>query len=918
MPLINGTPKTNDMTNRGRSRAPLFVTTEVFMKRILSCILIISCLLTNTYAYFDDAAESDSSQQINFLTALNIFSGYDDGLFHPENTMTRAELVTIIMRMTGLDSVNLDAYTYYKDIDASYWALSAINAATEQGIINGYEDGNFRPDSTVTIAETVKAVVCALGYDGIAKASGGYPGGYMAIAAKNKLTDGVIGGIDDAATRADAAKIVYAALTVDIAETTGDGKYEIGDKTILEDVLDVHKREGTVTATKFASLVPIDELDDDEIAIDTVVYKISDDFLHELAGYELTYYIKERPNGDAEIVYYEVDTPEAAALWVAAEDVLCDDGAFSLTNFVYYENDKRTTVKTNLNYVSYNGESAAASADLFDISDGNVLLIDSDNDGTYETAFINSGITIVVDRINKTDRIISDKTISGRKIDLMPEKNVREVSITSGGKSIEFSAIKSGSVVTFTESRDKKRVNAVVSENSAEGVVTETSDFSGSYDIYIGTDKYTIRGSAYDTLSADGTLAALAPGVQVKLYIDAYGNAAFAEILGKPSEKYGALIAASVEGGLDSGVTLRIYPESGDVADFELADKVSVRSGYTSSSMNPSDVVTALQASALDKNDKNFALPLYQIIKYNTDENGKIISISIADKSADGTPLRDEGRFTLDFNANSFRTNQKDVINAAYLVDSASKVFVIPEERTEYEDYSRTISMTKSMSMQIGLYDMDDVNHAGAVLIIYPQVDDSGSGNYYDNSIYTAFFTARDMRKAIDDKGNTVFRAVGAGNNGEMTVDFKTNPSFNVGDIYQFVRVNGKVVKKNMIFDGSTKEFKFTETNEYGYGLSTGGQSPQSADWWNRLMTDAAIGYLRVVKITGTKIIMTDGEREYMFNVLTGQSRFAMYNSAETKLENKVKASSIDELEVGDNVVVRTHTLNIGDIVIVR
>ena len=83
-------------------------------------------------------------------------------------------------------------------------------------------------------------------------------------------------------------------------------------------------------------------------------------------------------------------------------------------------------------------------------------------------------------------------------------------------------------------------------------------------------------------------------------------------------------------------------------------------------------------------------------------------------------------------------------------------------------------------------------------------------------------------------------------------------------------------------------------------------------------MTDAAIGYLNVVKISGTKIIMSDGEREYMFTVLPNQTRFAMYDSSEEKTKNKVKVSNLDELEAGDNVVVRTHTLNIGDIVIIR
>ncbi|MEE1224318.1 MAG: S-layer homology domain-containing protein [Clostridia bacterium] len=888
-------------------------------KRILSCILMISCLMTSAYAYFDDVTDSDCEEQINLLTALNIFSGYDDGLFHPEDTLTRAELVTIITRMMNVGNIDINSYTYYKDVDASYWALSAINVATAQGIINGYEDGTFRPDGNVTVAEMVKAILCALGYGGIAETSGGYPTGYMSLAAKNKLTVGVSGGINDAATRADAAKIIYAALTVKLAETTGEEKYEIGDRTVLDSILGVHKREGTVTATKLASTVPSDELDDDEIVIDSVKYKINDEFLQELVGYKLTFYVRERSDGDTEIVYYEIDTPESAAVWVAAEDVLSGDSGFSLTNFVYYENDKRKTLRLGADYVSYNGESVPASLDLFDIKDGNILLIDSDSDGAYETVFINSGITIVADRINKKDKIISDKIISNRKIDLMPEENAREVSITKDGRSIEFSEIKTGDVITYTESHDKKRATASVSEKKADGVVTSTSNGSDKLYVYIGKDKYIIRGSAYDILNDNGILAAIMPGTQINIYLDVYGNAVYADLKGKTNEKYGALIAAyKKEEGLDVSVTLRIYPESGDVTDFKLADKVTVRKGYEKERLEPSQVFDKLADSALNKDDDEFKHPMFQLIKFKTDEEGNINSISIADKSADGKPIRDSGRFALDFTADKFRTNQKDVINAAYLIDSATKIFVIPEERSEYDDYSRKISLTKSMTMKVGLYDMNDVNHVGAALIIYPKVDDGSSGNYYDNSIYTPFLTVRKTRECLNDKGDVVHQWIGVGNNGEMTVDLKKEDEFNVGDIYQFVRVNGKVVKKNLIFNGKTKEFKFTTPNNYGYGLSTGSQTVESADWWNRLMTEAAIGYLKVVKISGTKVILTDGEREYMFTVLPNQTRFAMYDSSMDSLKNKVKVSEFDELEVGDNVVVRTHTLNIGDIVIIR
>ena len=50
----------------------------------------------------------------------------------------------------------------FSDVEASHWAYPYINELTEKGIINGYEDGSYRPDGTVTRAEFIKLMCCSV------------------------------------------------------------------------------------------------------------------------------------------------------------------------------------------------------------------------------------------------------------------------------------------------------------------------------------------------------------------------------------------------------------------------------------------------------------------------------------------------------------------------------------------------------------------------------------------------------------------------------------------------------------------------------------------------------------------------------------------------------------------------------------
>ena len=81
-------------------------------------------------------------------------SGYDDGLFRPNANITRAELATII---SNFDDLEPAAENKFADVEG-HWAEKYINSAAEKGWLSGYEDGLFRPNQYITRAETMSMI----------------------------------------------------------------------------------------------------------------------------------------------------------------------------------------------------------------------------------------------------------------------------------------------------------------------------------------------------------------------------------------------------------------------------------------------------------------------------------------------------------------------------------------------------------------------------------------------------------------------------------------------------------------------------------------------------------------------------------------------------------------------------------------
>ena len=105
-------------------------------------------------SFTDVAADAWYNNAISTMTNAGILDGYEDGSFHPNGYITRAEFATIAVRFFDLSYQGEDLFP---DIDG-HWAQDYINQAADAGIIEGYPDGTFGPQKQITRAEAVTMV----------------------------------------------------------------------------------------------------------------------------------------------------------------------------------------------------------------------------------------------------------------------------------------------------------------------------------------------------------------------------------------------------------------------------------------------------------------------------------------------------------------------------------------------------------------------------------------------------------------------------------------------------------------------------------------------------------------------------------------------------------------------------------------
>lgn len=85
---------------------------------------------------------------VDFVLVKNIMGGFEDGSFRPDERLSRAMLAQILYNRAGRPEV--PAGSRFPDVDPKAWYAPAVNWAHSKGLVDGFEDGSFRPDQPVS------------------------------------------------------------------------------------------------------------------------------------------------------------------------------------------------------------------------------------------------------------------------------------------------------------------------------------------------------------------------------------------------------------------------------------------------------------------------------------------------------------------------------------------------------------------------------------------------------------------------------------------------------------------------------------------------------------------------------------------------------------------------------------------------
>lgn len=130
------------------------------IKTILVNTLLLGLIIPQVvWAGFSDIQNSNYQNAIQDLQTRNIIEGYEDGTFKPGNKIARSELTKIIIESLKIPQSN--KYKCFSDIDITQWYPGYVCKAKELGWVEGYDDGTFRPGAYIARSEALKIMAKA-------------------------------------------------------------------------------------------------------------------------------------------------------------------------------------------------------------------------------------------------------------------------------------------------------------------------------------------------------------------------------------------------------------------------------------------------------------------------------------------------------------------------------------------------------------------------------------------------------------------------------------------------------------------------------------------------------------------------------------------------------------------------------------
>jgi len=639
------------------------------MRKGLSVILAAALILGSFTMAFGavppDVAGTDYEDSVSVLMDLGVINGYEDGTYKPERVVTRAEMAKLIIVALGLESSAGATTSKFPDMAGAAWAQGFVAMASDLGIVIGYPDGTFQPANTVTYNEAITMILRALGYSD-RSLPGTWPSSYIVKAKLLGILDDLEGKIGGA-NRGDIAMMLFRSLALDIGTTGADGVWTANEGDNFLTRLDAEAAAAAVITGE----------EDTNINLRPFV-----------GAYAATYL-----NEDGNIIAV---APETEFLTGTYDGTVftSDDEDYSVAASVastvrpYFENGLKGSVKG-----------------LDDFTDEEVTIAATLSGKTIKMIYsISTWAATAGDLYSSADDsdVEKDSMLFGYEFMLDDEDNIDPFSFEIIGAS-SLSKISTNDVVyVYADNLDNIRRVAVGTE-VVTGKVTKIST----------GDKYTIGGKIYavteEDVSPDITGAV---GDEVKAYLDAYGDIFMMEVTSGLADNYG--IVLEVADGMGSSLTgyepaISIFTNDGEAEDFIVDEgDADMKASYFTNSGTPKVWVDEPAAGTIVKyglDDEDAVDAISEAYESATDDitgkgyfDGRIIASNAMIFTYSGDDLSDGDNYSV--KELSEILNMDNVTADYFLDEDTGKIaaILIKSGLTEVENYGVVIDLAENNS----------------------------------------------------------------------------------------------------------------------------------------------------------------------------------------------------------------------------
>lgn len=745
-------------------------------KRITALLAAMLIVFMNTAAgakSFTDV--NDTTQYKNdiiTLTTIGLINGYADGTFRSENNITRGEFTSIMVRALAMEDHQKSEPTgLFTDIDG-HFARFNIKTAYEMGIINGFDDGTFRPDDNVTYEQAVKMVVCTLGYTESAVAYGGYPAGYLNIAGQLGLTSGITALNGEPATRGVIVRLVNNALNVTMQKPVlnydGTYRYIATDETLLKTYLKIERIKVLVTGVGSFVIEGSDsDLKSYEMRAENMsgnktlildfsaLYKDHNE-PRKYLGHTIYVFYKDLDDDEFyndELIAIDDQTEKSSEVMLISRQIEEYDDVNHTLEYKPEGSDKTKTVKLNAETVtvSYNGKIAAptekvelktdtftmkkAISHLLDPDDENFLngeikLVDSEDDGEIDVVFITNYKAMVANAVpSSTDYRLTNKLVTGDSLILDPDDDNYKITIERNGSSVAAATgIRANDVVLYAQSTDGEYITVNVTAKPVTGEIAEIDSEE---------DTITVSGKVYyiseDCRKYVEDAEKLKVGAQGTFYIDCYDNIYYLTISSTSAAmSYGYIINSSdnVENGTNN-ITIYAPKESATgTSKFTLASKVHINgtskgSDYIADALEKTSEYSREDIDMADKvyansNTSPSAGRYAQVVKYALKKKEITDIITLEDEGGTGETNIESDVLVRYKPLAKYTYSATNNFSNEFYINSSTVIMYVPASRStkgDYQKYAASSIFKTNQSYWVEPYDVNESKVASLVLV---------------------------------------------------------------------------------------------------------------------------------------------------------------------------------------------------------